>query len=205
MGRTQSGSAEPSSGKCRVGHVSLSVTYGAIHTAARHSLAPPTAGHSLSPMRSRAITGTPAYLEFEHSGSPVAPRGIAVASGHQSEMQVVVTDGVQVPKHRAGNVSRWWRAHGSTARLVTMAISRPSKPSLSTSARPECSSNAAPDLASGYSSRSNCLDRDPTPIRCDAHVVRRTPTHLALEFAELGEVDQTRLAVVVDRQPHRGV
>lgn len=47
-------------------------------------------------------------------------------------------------------------------------------------------------------------DRDPTPIRCHAQPVRRTPTHLALKFTDLREADQTRLEVIIDRHQSHG-
>jgi PilZ domain len=127
------------------------------------------------------IAGTPAYREFEHRGSVIALRGIAVASGHQSELQFVVTDGVQVPEHRAARrvplVAR--------ARIFSGVGDDGDKPAVETVTVNISHTGVLVERRPGLLERRLRLaielfpDDDPTPIRCDATVVRRSPTHVA--------------------------
>jgi PilZ domain len=151
-------------------------------------------------------TGAPGYLQFEHRGSPVALRGIAIASGDQPELQFIVTDGVQVPEHRAAQRVQL----AAPARVYHPVGDHGEKPPVETITADISQTGALVERRSGLEGRAQFAielfpDHDPTPIRCTAYLARRTPTHLALKFTDLTEADRTRLAVIVNRHQRRSV
>ena len=151
-------------------------------------------------------TGAPGYLEFEHRGSPVALRGIAVASSDQRELQFVVTDGVQVPEHRAAQRVQLV----APVRIYNPVGDHSETPPVETITADISQTGTLVERRPGLEQRPQFAielfpDHDPTPIRCAARLVRRTPTHLALKFTDLAEADRTRLAVIVNRHQRRSV
>jgi hypothetical protein len=49
------------------------------------------------------------------------------------------------------------------------------------------------------------LPTDPEPVRCNADLVRSTPTHVSVQFSGMSEADRARLAVVLAAWEHRAV
>ena len=149
----------------------------------------------------RFTPGVLGYLLFGHHGAMTALKGIATASpADGSELAFVVIDGVQLPERRAAERvdlsarARVWaagtgdRAEGVDALAVNVSaggvlIERPA------------------GLGDGPSFRLELvLDDDPQPIRCNAMIVRETPTHVALKFRQIADADRIRLAGMIRRR-----
>lgn len=143
-----------------------------------------------------SVPAVPAYMMFEHAGGKVALKGIATASTTDGpELLFVVIDGVQLPERRSaarvrvGAVARMFGADNGQEYFETpvadlsvsgMRVER--RPSLDTATRLRL------ELYFGAAQ---------TPIRCEAEVARRTPTHVGMKFLELQEADRALLEAIV--------
>jgi hypothetical protein len=140
----------------------------------------------------------PGYLVFDHAGGRVALKGIAAPDpNEQTRLLFVVIDGVQLPERRSAErieidaVARLFltdpvgdREYVETplADLSVSGIRVERHPSLDVETRCRL------ELYIGQAS---------TPIRCDAEVARRTPTHVGMKFVDLADTDRALLAAIV--------
>jgi len=139
----------------------------------------------------------PGYLVFEHAGGRVALKGIAAPGANtQTALLFVVIDGVQLPERRAaGRVEV-----EAQARLFLPAagdheyIETPLADLSISGMRVERHPNL--DVETRYRLELYIGD-EPTPIRCDAEVARRTATHIGMKFVDLRDTDQAVLAAIV--------
>ena len=154
----------------------------------------------------------PGYLVFEHAGGRVALKGIAAPDANEhTELLFVVIDGVQLPERR------------SAERVVLDARARLFRPapadngdadgdgdgdyvetSLADLSISGMRVEGHPSLAVDTRYRLELyIGDEPTPIRCDAEVARRTPTHVGMKFLDVQETDQALLAAIVaSRRSH---
>ncbi len=145
-----------------------------------------------------SVPAVPGYLLFDHAGGRVALKGLATASTTEGpELLFVVIDGVQLPERRSAArvrvkaVARMFRSDSAgesdyfETHLADLSVSGmrvESHPSL--------------DVAGRYRLELY-IGGAQTPIRCEAEVARRTPTHVGLKFADLQEADRAILEAIV--------
>ena len=140
----------------------------------------------------------PGYLVFEHAGRQVALKGIAAPDANQpAELLFVVIDGVQLPERR------------SAERIEIDAIARlfltspgGDREYIETPLADLSISGMRVERHPGLDVETRCrlelyIGERPTPIRCDAEIARRTPTHVGMKFVDLADADRVLLAAIV--------
>ena len=169
---------------CRV-----SAVQGSIAALARINELPPEVLDKFTP-------GALAYLLFEHHGAKTALKGIATADpADNASIAFVVIDGVQLPERRAAERVRL----GALARISARNDRGEDVEATATNVsvggvlieRP-VGLPEGPDFQLELE-----LEHDPEPIRCRATIVRATPTHVALKFADIADADRVRLARLI--------
>ncbi len=140
----------------------------------------------------------PGYLVFDHAGGRVALKGIAAPDANeQTRLLFVVIDGVQLPERRSAERVEI----GAQARLFFTAavgdreyVETPLADLSISGMRVE--RHPGLDFETRYRLELY-IGVEPTPIRCDAEVARRTPTHIGMQFVGLADTDRALLAAIV--------
>jgi hypothetical protein len=147
-----------------------------------------------------AAPALPGYLVFDHDGRQVALKGIAAPDANEeTELLFVVIDGVQLPERRSAERVQidararlfpagreYVETHLADLSISGMRVER--HPGLDVDVRYRL------ELYIGY---------EPTPIRCDAEVARRTPTHIGMKFIDVQDTDRALLAAIVASRQSR--
>jgi len=174
---------------CRVAAVQ-----GSVATLTRITELPDDVGDMFTP-------GMLGFLLFEHHGAMTALKGIATASPTDgTELAFVVIDGVQLPERRAAE-----RVDLSALARVWAAGAGDRAESIDTAAVNVSAGGVLIERPAGLGDGQNfrlelVLDDDPQPIRCNAMIVRETPTHVALKFRQIADADRIRLAGMIRRR-----
>jgi hypothetical protein len=141
--------------------------------------------------------GSLGYLTFTHDAGLVALRGVARAAPKvEGEVDFVVIDGIHLPERRGAErtpLARLVRVHpagtdGSDAPTIDTVTADLSLGGAMLARRAGLREGAeiALDLFVGADAHS--------PVRCQASVVRGTPTHVGVRFKDMSEADQILLA-----------
>jgi len=159
-----------------------------------------------SQLRRRLSPGVLGYMTFSHDGVPVALRGVAtVDCVSEPDLGFVALDGVKLPERRTaprvelatparvfivgpGGTTSQEAIETATADLSLGGVLLERRPGIGITARLRV------ELYFGLF---------PTPVRCEAEVVRQTNTHLGLRFTEMPEADRVRLAEILAYQQRR--
>jgi hypothetical protein len=150
-------------------------------------------------LRERLTRGSLGFLSFQYHGAPIALRGVVTLAVSGSEnLEFVVIDGVQMAERRtAARMALLTPVRAAcldAAGVVTAAVA---------TVTADLSMGGAlltrrPGLGDGPRWQIElCLPGDPLPVRCDAVLVRETPTHAGVKFVNMQEADQLRLAAVL--------
>ena len=142
--------------------------------------------------------GALGYLLFQHRGAMTALKGIATASPTEpTELAFVVIDGVQLPERRAAERYQV----GALARVSLSTSAGDTEGIEATAANVSAGGvliERPAGLADGPGYRLELtLEEGAAPIRCAATVVRATPTHIALKFTDIADVERIRLAGMI--------
>jgi PilZ domain len=144
-----------------------------------------------------SVPAVPGYMLFDHAGGRVALKGIATASTTDGpELLFVVIDGVQLPERRSAarvqvnSVARMFGPHGAREEYFETPVADLSVSGMRVERRPSLDAATRLRLELYFGAAQ-------TPIRCEAEVARRTPTHVGMKFAELSEADRTLLEAIV--------
>jgi hypothetical protein len=139
----------------------------------------------------------PGYLVFEHAGGRVALKGIAAPDANtETALLFVVIDGVQLPERRAaGRVevdaqARLFLPDADEHEYIETPLA-----DLSISGM-RVERHRSLDVETRYRLELY-IGAEPTPIRCDVEVARRTATHIGMKFVEVRDTDQALLAAIV--------
>lgn len=143
------------------------------------------------------VPALPGYMVFEHAGGRVALKGIAAPDANtQTALLFVVIDGVQVPERRAAErvevdaQARLFLPAAGDHEYIETALA-----DLSISGM-RVERHASLDVETRYRLELYIGD-EPSPIRCDAEVARRTATHIGMKFVAVRDTDQAVLAAIV--------
>jgi PilZ domain len=145
-----------------------------------------------------SVPAVPGYLVFDHAGGRVALKGIATASTTDGpELLFVVIDGVQLPERRSAArvrvnaVARLFEGGSAQAdEYFETPVADLSVSGMRVERRPSLDSATRLRLELYFGSAQ-------TPIRCEAEVARRTPTHVGMKFVDLQEADRALLEAIV--------
>lgn len=140
----------------------------------------------------------PGYLVFDHAGRQVALKGIAAPDANgQTELLFVVIDGVQLPERRSAE-----RVEIEAVARLFLTAPVGDREYVETPLADLSISGMRVERHPGLDFETRCrlelyIGARPTPIRCDAEVARRTPTHVGMKFVGLADADQALLAAIV--------
>ena len=156
-----------------------------------------------SELRERLRSGALGFLMFEYQGAPIALRGAARAISDGVMLEFVVLDGVQVAERRAAARV----ALSIPVRVVLVADDAPAV--LIETSTVDLSVGGAllkrrPRLGTGPWQLDLFLPAEATPVHCAAVLVRETPGHLGVAFANLSDGDLTRLRELIADPPPVG-
>jgi hypothetical protein len=149
----------------------------------------------------RFTPGALGFLLFEHRGSMTALKGVAAATGSdEAELAFVVIDGVQLPERRAAE-----RVRVSALARIRRSAGENSAEGIQAAAANVSTSGVLIERPQGLSDGETfglelIFKGDPKPIRCEATIVRQTPTHVAMQFTDIQDADRVRLAGMIRRQ-----
>ena len=140
----------------------------------------------------------PGYLVFEHAGGRVALKGIAAPDANETtELLFVVIDGVQLPERRSAErveIEAYARlflsAPGGDREYVDAALADLSVSGMLVERHPSLDVETRCRLEL-------YIGEEPTPIRCDAEVARRTATHVGMKFVDLADTGRALLTAIV--------
>ena len=140
----------------------------------------------------------PGYLVFDHAGGRVALKGIAAPDANeQTRLLFVVIDGVQLPERRSAErveidaqARLFFTAAVGDREYVETPLADLSISGMRVERHPGL------DFETRYRLELY-IGVEPTPIRCDAEVARRTPTHIGMQFVGLADTDRALLAAIV--------
>jgi len=145
-------------------------------------------------LRGYSAPALPGYLLFDHHGRQVALKGIAAPDASaETELLFVVIDGVQLPERRSAErvpVDARARLCAAGREYVETPLADLSISGMRVERHPglDVEVRYGLELYIGY---------EPTPIRCDAEVARRTATHVGMKFINVQDTDRALLAAIV--------
>lgn len=145
-------------------------------------------------LRGYAAPALPGYLVFDHAGRQVALKGIAAPNANEdAELLFVVIDGVQLPERRSAErvqLDARARLFPADREYVETPLADLSVSGMRVERHPglDVEVRYGLELYIGY---------EPTPIRCDAEVARRTATHIGMKFVDVQDTDRALLAAIV--------
>lgn len=148
--------------------------------------------------RTRLKTGLLSFMTFQHQSAPVALRGVALASPQSADLEFVVIDGVQVAERRtAARVRLLTPIRATSVDAGGLAVATVATVTVNLSMGGAMLTRR-PNFGPGPRWEIElALPHDSTPVRCDAVLVRDTPTHVAVRFENMEQTDQLRLAAVL--------
>jgi diguanylate cyclase (GGDEF)-like protein/PAS domain S-box-containing protein len=150
-------------------------------------------------VKDRLRAGALGFMTFEHYGAAIALRGAVRAISEQA-LEFVVLDGVQVAERRKAprvaletSVRAALLADGVTADPIDTVTANLSVVGALLKRQP--------GLGEGPWQIELFLPGDATPVRCTGVLVRETPSHVGVTFADLPDADLTRLGEVIADPP----
>ena len=155
-------------------------------------------------LRETLTPGSLGFMTFQYQRAPIALRGVALAVSESEDLEFVVIDGIQMAERRtAARMALLTPVRAAcldAAGVVTAAVA---------TVTANLSMGGAlltrrPGLGNGPRWQIElCLPGDPLPVRCDAVLVRETPTHAGVKFVDMQEADQLRLAGILAEHQRR--
>lgn len=142
--------------------------------------------------------GALAYMLFEHRGAMTALKGIATTSPAETrDFAFVVIDGVQLPERRAAE-----RVHLSARARIWAPDAGEGADAIEASPANVSTGGVLIDRPAGLGEGPDfrlelVLEHDPSPVRCNARIVRETAAHVALRFMDIADADRIRLAGMI--------